>query len=219
MRWLAVRQLRKALRAALDRVATPGGTVVDLGCGERPYQHWFEQAGMKYVGCDLEPPADVLLTPGEPVPLSSGCAAVVLSVQVLEHVADVDGYLSECRRLLATDGKLLLSTHGVWPYHPHPGDYHRWTRQGLVLVLERNGFECQRVTPLLGPLTWSLMIQGMAAEAVCAKLRLPAAALAPVNLALNGSMLLLDRLTPHAITRDNASIYVVEARAASARKT
>ncbi len=40
-------------------------------------------------------------------------------------------YLSECFRVLRPGGQLLLSTHGVFPYHPDPVDLWRWTCEGL----------------------------------------------------------------------------------------
>ena len=73
-----------------------------------------------------------------------GAALAVLSAQVLEHVADLDAYCAEIRRLLREDGTLLLSTHGNWLYHPHPEDHRRWTRTGLALDLAFLGL-CSRV--------------------------------------------------------------------------
>jgi SAM-dependent methyltransferase len=217
IRWLAKRDLQRAIAEGVRRAARAGGTVVDLGCGERPYQALFEQANMRYVGCDLDGSADVLIQPGSPIPLPSGSAALVTSFQVLEHVADVGQYLSECHRLLDANGKLLLSTHGVWPYHPHPGDYHRWTRQGLVLLLEQNQFVIERTHALLGPLTWSLLIQGLAVNELGKRLHLPGVFSKAVNLALNAAMLAAEAATPSQVRWDNAAIYVMECRRANTK--
>lgn len=210
IRYFPVRALRRAVRDAVARLARSGGTVVDFGCGERPYQDLFVQHGMHYVGCDLEGTPDVRFEPGLPLPLRSGSAALVSSFQVLEHVEQVDEYLGECRRLLDARGRLLLSTHGVWPYHPHPGDYQRWTRTGLELLLSRNSFRTTRITPLLGPLAWSLLIQGIAVNALCKRVGAPQLLLGPLNLTATAAMMALDAVTPTATTRDNACIYVVE---------
>ena len=77
------------------------------------------------------------------MPLPDGCAKVIVSFQVLEHVWDLDWYFSEIRRLLAPGGTLLLSTHGTWLYHPHPTDFRRWTREGLRMELSSRGFVVQ----------------------------------------------------------------------------
>jgi len=44
--------------------------------------------------------------------------------------------LSEMTRVLAPGGHLFMTTHGVYPFHPHPGDYWRWTRQGFEAIFE-----------------------------------------------------------------------------------
>ncbi|MFW1494634.1 methyltransferase domain-containing protein, partial [Vibrio parahaemolyticus] len=79
----------------------------------------------------------------------------VVSFQVLEHVRDVGCYLNEARRVLNTGGRLLLSTHGTWLYHPHPEDHRRWTRLGLIDELATYGFEVTDCVPVVGPLAWT----------------------------------------------------------------
>ena len=36
-------------------------------------------------------------------------------------------------------GRVLLSTHGVYPYHPNPEDLWRWTHSGLDRLFRDNG--------------------------------------------------------------------------------
>ncbi len=94
--------------------------VVELGCGNRPYQPMVEATGAKYVGADLEgnAHADLIIGTDGRAPATDGQADAVLSTQVLEHVPDpLVAYLGEVRRLLKPDGQLILSTHGVWVYH------------------------------------------------------------------------------------------------------
>lgn len=123
--------------------ASPEVTV-DLGCGAKPYEPLVPG---RYVGLDLSsthghPDA---LAWAEATPLTDGCADVVLSTQQLEHVADPDLVISEAVRLLRPGGTLLLSTHGVWPYHPDPHDRWRWTEEGLQTLVERNGLRVERI--------------------------------------------------------------------------
>lgn len=120
------------------------GLVVDLGCGSKPYRPLF--AG-PYLGVDMtsshgEPDA---LGTAEQTPFASGCAETVLSTQQLEHVSDPRLVLDEARRLLKPGGTLLLSTHGVWPYHPDPADRWRWTEEGLCAEVARSGLVVERI--------------------------------------------------------------------------
>jgi SAM-dependent methyltransferase len=208
-----LRQLRAAIEQtlAVHGLARAGEQVLDLGCGDRPYAPLF--AGCRYVGCDIDGDAEVRLTPGAPVPLPDGCADGIVSFQVLEHVWELDWYLGECRRLLKPGGWLLLSTHGVWLYHPHPTDYRRWTRAGLERELSSHGFEAADVRPVVGPLAWTTYFRLLGIREAVRRLPvLGPAVLAPVATFMNLRMMLEDRITPAAVRADNASIYVTVSR-------
>jgi SAM-dependent methyltransferase len=144
----------------VGRAAPPGQAVLlDFGCADSQYRDLLP-AHIRYIGADLPGNlrADVTFEPGGPVQLGDGSVDVVLSTQVLEHVADPEAYLLECRRLLGPGGSLVLSTHGIMYYHPDPGDYWRWTSTGLRRTLERCGFEVVDERGLLGLAAAALQI-------------------------------------------------------------
>ena len=191
----------------------PGDVAVDLGCGDMPYRSMIEASGARYVGCDIDTAAPVPIRPGEPVPLGDGSARLVASFQVLEHVWDLGWYLGESRRLLVPDGRLLLSTHGVWLYHPHPTDFRRWTADGLTREIESHGFEVERITGLVGPLAWTTQFRLLGYREVLRRIPLLGALLTPLlSIVMNLRMALEDAITPASIRHDNASVYVVVAR-------
>ncbi len=102
---------------------------------------------------------------------------------------------------------MFLSTHGVWPYHPHPTDYWRWTRDGLCVTLEDAGFRVLRITSLCGPAAWISMFPLLA----CKKVMGPMWVLfMPVNLCINLLAYVIDRLTPAELHDTNAAIFAVE---------
>jgi SAM-dependent methyltransferase len=129
------------------------GLLVDAGCGDSPYRPLFEPHVREYVGCDLpgNPSAQLAFEPSGRIPVADGAADVVLSSQVLEHIPDPGAYLAEARRILSPRGVLVLSTHGTWRYHPDPADYWRWTRQGLLKLVEDRGFAVQSLGGVMGP--------------------------------------------------------------------
>lgn len=146
----------RKLPAALERLAGelavgPGGRVLDYGCADMPYRSFFGP-DVEYVGADLvgNERAAVALLPDGSVPVDDESFDAVLSTQVLEHVQDPRLYLAECFRVLRPGGRLLLSTHGIFAYHPDPVDLWRWTCEGLRLDVQRPGFQIVRFEGVIG---------------------------------------------------------------------
>ncbi len=127
-----------------------GKLLIDYGCGDLPYKQVFGQF-QNYAAVDIgkNPRASTWIEENQKLPYKDNSADLLLSTQVLEHVRDTDFYMSECQRLVKTKGYLLVSTHGVWPYHEFPYDYHRWTRTGLENLLSNYGFKIISTTPIL----------------------------------------------------------------------
>jgi SAM-dependent methyltransferase len=213
--WYSLMQLRRGIEAVLRQgdLLRPGVRVADLGCGDRPYEPLFRARGVEYVACDLDGDVDVRIEPGKPVGLPDGSCDGVVSFQVLEHVWDLDWYLGECRRLLKPGGWLLLSTHGTWLYHPHPTDFRRWTRDGLVAELQSRGLAVEAVRPVVGPLAWTTQFRLFGIRH--ALLRVPVLGpllLAPFVVLMNLRMAVEDAITPASIHDVNASVYVTLSR-------
>lgn len=204
------------MRTELERfLSAHGGSfegkrVLDYGCGAMPYHYLFEQAGVRdYVGADLErsggePP--VRLGPRGEIPQSAGLFDAVLSFQVLEHVEDPAFYLSECRRVLKDGGRLLLSTHGFWKYHPEPVDFWRWTSEGLRKTVTAAGFEAVSFRgvfglPAIGMQLWQEGVSGA----------IPPALRPAFFFLLQGMIGFQDRLTPQASKDRDAGTYFLTA--------
>jgi SAM-dependent methyltransferase len=140
----------RELGRAMEHVSAgrSGSAVLDFGAGPAPYRSLFSRYE-RYVTADLPgEPADLVIDEGR-VPAEDASFDVVLSTQVLEHVPDPDAYLAEAHRLLAPNGTLLLSTHGVYWYHPVPEDLWRWTGPGLRRQIERCGFTVSELIPVV----------------------------------------------------------------------
>jgi SAM-dependent methyltransferase len=206
---LVDRRLAIHVQAFAERTCNANWVVFDYGCGTAPYRAHFERQGGEYIAADIEGNPDLRISADAGLPISSGSVNCVVSFQVLEHVRDVSTYLREARRILKSDGVLLLSTHGIWPYHPHPADYWRWTRAGLIEALRVNGFSAERMDSLCGPAIWMCVFPLLALKKFLGPL---SPVLAPVFFATNFVANLVDRVTPVAVRDENSAIYVVEAR-------
>jgi SAM-dependent methyltransferase len=212
--------LAKAFRSVIGEHVPRGSAarVVDLGCGTRPYEPLFNERAAEYIGVDIgkNPRADVVLQPGEPVPLPDASADVVVSSQVLEHVVDVDAYLAECRRLLRPGGLLLLSTHGFWLYHPYPTDVRRWTCWGLKHEIEKQGFHVAAQRGCLGPLAYTTQLRLQLFRGALyqlGKLALPV--IGAVSAVSQLLMMVEDWVTPRQVSQENSAFYVIGARRAA----
>jgi SAM-dependent methyltransferase len=120
----------------------------------------MEHSVAAYTGCDFpgNELADQPIDEADHLPFASETVDVVLSTQVLEHVANPARYLREAHRVLGRDGLLILSTHGTWRYHPDPTDFWRWTAEGLKRQIETEGFQIERLRGVMGPAATALQL-------------------------------------------------------------
>jgi len=190
-----------------------GARILDFGCGARPYEAWFAAAGAHYFGADIDAMHEVRIGADGTLDCGDGEYDMVASFQVLEHVWNIDVYLGEARRAVRPQGWLLLSTHGSWLYHPHPGDYRRWTAEGLQREIESRCFQLVRLEPVVGPLALTTIFRSLGAAHALKALPLAGWAVAAVTSALfNARAWLEDRITPRAITAVNACTYIALCR-------
>jgi SAM-dependent methyltransferase len=200
------RRLEEVVTELTSAADFAGGTVVDYGCAESPYLGLFR--GATYVGVDLagNPGATVTLRADGTVPLGDASADLVLSTQVLEHVADPELYLRECVRLLRPGGTLILTTHGIMYLHRDPTDYWRWTCDGLTRIVDRAGLEVVEVRGVLGLVGASLQLLqaglGSAAPKILRR---------PIVLVFQVLIRLADRVTSERSRRENGLVLAVRA--------
>jgi SAM-dependent methyltransferase len=153
-RYYYLNQLRKAISSVCDQFLKNSKNLklIDYGCGNMPYKPLLEPFVNKYIGVDLPENhlAEVHINAKGKIEMEDQSIDLVLSTQVLEHVEDPLFYLSESFRVLKPGGKLILSTHGYWMYHPDPTDYWRWTSTGLKKIVEERGFELKYFRGIIG---------------------------------------------------------------------
>jgi SAM-dependent methyltransferase len=138
--YLHYRELFPALERAAARAS---GRLLDIGCGNKPYEKMFAGRITEYLGCDVVQSSHRrvdIICPATTVPMEDATCDTVLCTQVIEHVADHPGLVREAFRLLRNGGVLILSGPMYWPLHEEPYDYFRFTKHGFRYVLEDAGF-------------------------------------------------------------------------------
>jgi 2-polyprenyl-3-methyl-5-hydroxy-6-metoxy-1,4-benzoquinol methylase len=185
--------VRKPLVEWLRAQETTGLRVLDVGCGDRPYAELFAGA----TGFDVpgNPHAD-LHGSLEAIPVEDASFDVVLCLQVLEHVPDPAAAVRELRRVVRPGGRVLLSTHGVYPFHPNPDDLWRWTQQGLeALFFTTAAWTSVTVRPGAGTAATLAMINAHVLDLLLKRLHVRALG-APLVAVLNAAGESLDAAIP-----------------------
>jgi SAM-dependent methyltransferase len=188
--------VRRPLLDWLRAQAVDGARVLDVGCGGRPYDALLAAAA-EIVGFDVPGNAHADLHGSvEAIPVADASFDVVLCLQVLEHVPDPPAAVRELRRVVRPGGRVLLSTHGVYPFHPNPDDLWRWTHQGLERLFRGSGaWTSVTVRPGAGTASTIGMLVAHGLDLLAKRLHARALG-APVVAGLNAAGEALDRAVP-----------------------
>ena len=158
--------LSDLLQAVRAHASSEPLTILDFGAGGSPYRSLFPNA--VYQTADLEGAAsDYAINQEGFVNAPDQHFDLVLSTQVLEHCRRPERYLAEVRRVLKQNGRLILSTHGLFEEHGCPYDFFRWTADGLRAVIEEAGFQVRSVARVtVGPRAGFHLLQSAISQAL-----------------------------------------------------
>ena len=154
---IARRLLQKAVQ---ERAHYARGWLLDLGCGEQPHRHLFDQVE-RYFGMDLPPNGRVdFYGDGIELPVRDEAFHTVLCNQVLEHIPEPKKFMEEVVRVLRPGGVLLLTTSQTWGLHLEPHDFYRYTEYGLRYLAKESGLAVVDLVPTSG--LWATLTQRVA---------------------------------------------------------
>jgi len=106
-----------------------GRSVLEAGCGEGYGADLLARTAERVVGLDYDaqtaahvarryPAVSVARANLVALPVAGGSIDAVVSLQVIEHLWDQEGFLAECRRVLRPGGELLVSTPNRITFSP-----------------------------------------------------------------------------------------------------
>lgn len=157
--YLAMKPLIEWIKNVAPQFAS--GTLLDYGCGNRPYESFLQTRIKQYIGVDVTQnkfnTVNFVIKQNEKLPFENGSIDTVLSTQVLEHTPEPKDYVQEVSRVLRLGGIFILTCPGTYMLHEEPYDFFRYTKYGLQHLLEFHNFEIVRLDTAGG--AWRLMGQ------------------------------------------------------------
>jgi SAM-dependent methyltransferase len=142
------------------------GRLLDVGCGNKPFEAYFRPYVDSYVGVEHEGSFAITdassraskpdhFYDGRRLPFDDASFDTVLNVDVLEHTPSPQHLVSEMGRVLKDGGTLILTAPFSFRLHELPHDYFRYTPNGLRELCARAHISVTEVAPI-GSL-WSLV--------------------------------------------------------------
>lgn len=150
--------LIRDLKHAISKYSA--GKILDVGCGNKPYESLFHTSKENYIGCDVVQSSDNkvdVLCLATDIDAADQSFDTVFSTQVMEHVDNSDLMMKECNRVLKPNGIFILSVPLCWELHEEPYDFFRFTKYGLQELCKRNHFEILELIPNGGK--WAAIFQ------------------------------------------------------------
>jgi SAM-dependent methyltransferase len=128
------------------------GRLLDVGCGEKPYEHIFRPFVDSYVGVEFaetysqtsassKPGKADFVYDGKTLPFEDDAFDTILSIQVLEHTPTPGNLLAEMARVMKADGLLILTAPFCFRLHEEPHDYYRYSPHALRFLCEEAGLD------------------------------------------------------------------------------
>lgn len=140
---------RKALYSKLSTI-TVSGKVIDLGGSKKSGYHELLRGEHMFevVNIDGATETDLNFNLEEIFPLNDASYDTALALNVLEHVFNYAGLLSESRRVLRSGGALVIAVPFLIPVHPSPHDHWRFTAETLEQIIKDAGFSTIEITTI-----------------------------------------------------------------------
>jgi SAM-dependent methyltransferase len=131
------------------------GSLVDIGCGIKPYKDILSPYITEHIGIDHEETPHNksnidLFGTAYKIPTDGESFDSAICTAVLEHLEEPEVALRECFRVLKSGGYAIYSVPFIWHLHEEPRDFYRFSKYGLKYLFEKAGFEVVEIKALSG---------------------------------------------------------------------
>ncbi len=117
------------------------GSVLDLG-GDRKSSYFKQLSGRNEIcvlNMDDKTKPDIFCNLEDKLPIGDESYNNVLLINVLEHIYNYRDLIKEADRVIRKGGKMIIIVPFMFPYHPSPDDYHRFTEVTLYREIKALG--------------------------------------------------------------------------------
>ncbi|MBW4685940.1 MAG: class I SAM-dependent methyltransferase [Komarekiella atlantica HA4396-MV6] len=132
------------------------GLLLDLGCGNVPLYGVYRDKIIDNICIDWSNTfhkniyLDYEVDLNTVIPLDSEQFDTILATDVLEHIAKPELLMSEIKRLLKSNGKIILTVPFLYWLHEQPYDYFRYTEFALRMFCQQNNLSVIELEPYGG---------------------------------------------------------------------
>ena len=126
------------------------GSVIDLGGGkDSGYRSIFRgEYTMISANLDGHETTDIHCDLEEPVPVADATYDGVVMINTLEHIYHCHELVAESFRISKQGADIVIVVPFLFPVHPSPRDFWRFTADTLENMLTETGYTDVRVTPI-----------------------------------------------------------------------
>src|SRR5689334_10829293 len=140
------------MKLLTDLAPRAKGQLLDVGCGQKPYEQVFRPFVDAYIGveyADTFQKTNSSSTGGKPdfvydgktLPFESKSFDTILSIQVLEHTPSPGPLVTEMARVMKDDGLMILTAPFSFRLHEEPDDFYRYSPHALRFLCQDAGLE------------------------------------------------------------------------------
>jgi SAM-dependent methyltransferase len=125
------------LNSYIDRFAN--GILLEVGSGGSYLKERYNNLIGNWVTSDYDIRSKVdIRCDGQSLPFAANLFDTIICIDVIEHVPDPQRMIAELYRVLKPGGVLILSTPFFFYLHESPNDFTRFSKYGLIKLLENN---------------------------------------------------------------------------------
>jgi len=128
------------------------GVVLEIGAGSNYLKGSFISKYDEWISLDYDLRSESIDVrgDGQQLPFKNEMFDTIISIDVLEHVPNPEKFVSEIFRVMKPNGNVILSTPFFFYLHEEPYDFFRFSKYGLKVLFERNGFKVLKIIPTAG---------------------------------------------------------------------